>query len=170
VSERRKPPPHEAWKKSNDDAAKGELERIAAMSDDELDAELRALGIEPADAERVAEELIAKTAREQGLLPGSSQARPRAVDTDEENAMAGEDSGEASGSARERAAAAARGRARAAGRAPAASWRRWVLLVALFAAAALVALLLARRLSGGDGAKAYPSATTTPRSPDGLPR
>jgi hypothetical protein len=75
MSERRKQPPSEAARAVKADSWKQELERVSALSDEQLDDELRAAGIDPEGAGRVARDVIEKTAREAGLDPRAWRRR-----------------------------------------------------------------------------------------------
>jgi hypothetical protein len=61
--------PAEVWRALEKTGADAELERIDAMSGDELDAELRAAGIDPAEAAKIGEDVL-------GPLPASSNGAP----------------------------------------------------------------------------------------------
>src|SRR5579859_6347980 len=76
VSDTSKPPPHETPGSPRARPGAADLERIGELSDEELDAELRADGIDPDAAERIARQWIERTAREVGL------GRPPAPGTD----------------------------------------------------------------------------------------
>jgi hypothetical protein len=75
MSERRKQPPSEATKAAKGDSWKQELERISALSDEQLDDEMRAAGIDPEGADNVAQDVIEKAAREVGLDPRARRRR-----------------------------------------------------------------------------------------------
>jgi hypothetical protein len=85
VSDPRKLPPEKAWELVEEDVGAQELDRIAALSDEELDAELRAGGVDPQDAARVGQALLDDAASADGRvvkLPagaaGAVEARARA--------------------------------------------------------------------------------------------
>ena len=69
MSDTSKPPPHETPGSPRARPGAADLERIGELSDEELDAELRADGIDPDAAERIARQWIERTAREVGLGP-----------------------------------------------------------------------------------------------------
>jgi hypothetical protein len=156
VSKRPKQPPSEpSKKKADEESAHEDLERISSLSDEELDAELRAAGVDPGEAKRVADELLAKVARERGIIMGDAEEGA------DEREGEGEGEGERAGEGGER------------------PWRRWVLLLGLTAAAVIAVLLLARRDRNPGVAGGAPSARATqspppapsdpPRLPDAIP-
>jgi hypothetical protein len=68
VSEPRKLPPEKAWELVEEDVAAQELDRIAALSDEELDAELRAGGVDPQAAARVGQAVLDDAASAEGRV------------------------------------------------------------------------------------------------------
>ncbi len=58
MTDPRKQSPAEVWRALEKATADAELERIEAMSDDELDAELRAAGIDPAEAAKIGVDVL----------------------------------------------------------------------------------------------------------------
>jgi hypothetical protein len=75
VSEPRKPAPRIQWETIERSAAKGDLARLDAMNEAELDEELRAGGIDPAEAARVVER-----AMKEGVPPAGKDAPAPAAD------------------------------------------------------------------------------------------
>jgi hypothetical protein len=62
MSDKRKRQPHEVWDALEKMALEDEAERVAAMSDEQLDAELRAAGIDPEETRRKGDEIAARAA------------------------------------------------------------------------------------------------------------
>lgn len=59
-----KPPGDDLFERIREEAAKDDAERILAMTDEELDAELRALGYDPVEVRRKGRELGERLVRE----------------------------------------------------------------------------------------------------------
>jgi hypothetical protein len=65
----RKRSPAEVWRALEKAGADAELERFSAMSGDELDAELRAAGLDPAEAAKIGMDVL-------GPMPASGDGAP----------------------------------------------------------------------------------------------
>ncbi len=70
MTESRKRSPADVWRALEKAGADAELERVGAMSGDEVDAELRAAGVDPAEAAKIGEDIVA-------AAPASTAPRDR---------------------------------------------------------------------------------------------
>jgi hypothetical protein len=64
MTEPRKRTAAEVWRALEKVTADADLERIDALSDDDLDRELRAAGVDPAEAGKIGSQVLAKTQKE----------------------------------------------------------------------------------------------------------
>ena len=73
MTDRRKTSPFEG-RKTTEDEARRELDRVSALEDHELDAELRAAGVDPDEADAIGRILLERAARDVGLDAASVRA------------------------------------------------------------------------------------------------